>query len=102
MRLLPMTSTPPVAPSERSQRPPAAGVAPRDRARREAGVGRRPSQFWRIREDVPRRMRLMLVVISLVAPFAVWTLLTATQAVDPLFLPPPIDVLSAAGELLSS
>jgi NitT/TauT family transport system permease protein len=86
---------------ERSPRPPAAGVAPRDRARREGGVGRRPSRFWRIREDIPTRLRLALIVTSLVAPIALWTLLVVTNAVSDNILPSPLAVAQAMRELIS-
>jgi len=86
----------------RSPRPPAAGVAPRDRARRQSGVGRRPSKFWRIREDIPARLRLSLMVASLAIPLAVWTLLVVTNAVSDLFLPSPIEAFNAGRDLLSS
>lgn len=86
---------------ERSPRPPAAGVLPRDRARREGGVGRRPSRFWRIREDIPTRLRLALIVASLVAPIALWTLLVVTNAVSDNVLPSPLAVAQAMRELIS-
>lgn len=87
--------------AERSPRPPAAGVAPRDRARREGGVGRRPSRFWRIREDIPTRLRLVLIVTSLVAPIAIWTLLVVTDAVPDNILPAPWEVTAAMRELIA-
>lgn len=86
---------------ERSPRPPAAGVAPRDRARREGGVGRRPSRFWRIREDIPTRLRLVLIVTSLVAPITIWTLLVVTDAVPDNILPAPWEVTAAMRELIA-
>ncbi len=87
----------------RSPRPPAAGVARRDEPRRGPGVGNRPSRFWRIREVLPTRLRLVLVVTSLVAPLVLWVLLDLTHAVDPpTFLPGPLKVLRAAREMVES
>jgi NitT/TauT family transport system permease protein len=82
-------------------RPPAAGVRPRDRARG-TGVGRRATAFWRIREDLSRRSMLLLAVVSLLVPLLAWTLLVVTKAVDPIFLPSPVQVLRAAIEMVSS
>lgn len=68
----------------------------------EPTVGRTPSRLWRIREDVSPRLRWSLLVVSLATPLAAWTLLVALDAVNPIFLPSPLDVLSAAREMLSS
>ena len=65
-------------------------------------MGRRPSVFWRIREDLPRRWMMALAAVSLLVPLAVWTLLVVTSAVDPIFLPSPVQVLKAAIEMVSS
>ncbi len=92
-------STPASGPADR---PPAAGVRPRDRARRGEGVGRRPSAFWRIREDLPRRWMLGLAVVSLLVPTLGWTLAVATNSVDPIFLPSPTRVVSAAIDMVAS
>ncbi len=55
----------------------------------------RPSVFWRIREEIPERLRLPLVVASLCTPLLVWMLLYATGTVSPLFLPSPVSVVRA-------
>jgi NitT/TauT family transport system permease protein len=57
--------------------------------------GRRPSRFWRVREDIPARLRLVLMVVSILAPLVTWVLLRATNTVQEIFLPNPLDVLSA-------
>ncbi len=62
----------------------------------------RPSVFWRIREEIPERLRLPLVVASLCAPVLVWVLLYATQTVSPLFLPSPVSVVRALGRWAAS
>ena len=66
------------------------------------GVGRRPSRFWRIREHIPARLRLALMVASLALPLIVWTVLVLTNAVNDIFLPSPIKVLEAGRELIAS
>lgn len=75
-------------------------VAAQAEARRT--VGRRPSRFWRIREDLPSGWRLPLMATSLLAPLLLWTLLSATGAVNQVLLPTPLDVLAGARTLLSS
>lgn len=91
--------TPASAPADR---PPAAGVRPRDRARGREGAGRRPSALWRIREDLPRQWMLGLAVVSILVPTLAWALLVATNAVDPIFLPSPTRVVTAAIEMVNS
>ena len=54
-------------------------------------VGRRPSWFWRIREDISPTLRIALASASL----AVWIILVANGAVNPIFLPNPLDVLGS-------
>ncbi|MFN0144986.1 MAG: ABC transporter permease [Dehalococcoidia bacterium] len=69
--------------------------------KRELG-GRRPSRAWRIREDIPARWRAALMVASIALPLAAWVLLRATNTVQELFLPGPLDVLRAGKELALS
>lgn len=89
-------------PASPANRPPAAGVRPRDRARSGGGVGRRPSAFWRIREELPGRWMLALVAISVLVPTLSWALLVATNAVDAIFLPSPTRVLQAAIDMTTA
>jgi NitT/TauT family transport system permease protein len=42
------------------------------------------------------------MVLSAVTPLAAWVILSGTGAVDPLFLPTPVSVVRAGGELISS
>jgi NitT/TauT family transport system permease protein len=63
---------------------------------------RRPSIFWRVRDDIPRRLELALIATSALAPLVIWSILHATHAVDPIFLPSPAAVVGAAYELLAS
>jgi NitT/TauT family transport system permease protein len=62
----------------------------------------RPSRLWGIRQDVPRGARRALIAIGVVTPLLVWWALTTSQAVDPVFLPSPQDVLDAGRELIVS
>ena len=76
--------------------PPRAGV-PGGRL----SVGRRPSWFWRIREDISPSLGIALASASLTAPLVVWILLVANHAVNPIFLPNPLDVLGSLRDLLT-
>jgi NitT/TauT family transport system permease protein len=62
---------------------------------------RRPG-VWRLREDISDRARITLTAASLSIPFLAWVLLSATHAVKPLFLPSPLAVVHAFGDLASS
>src|SRR5690606_14469546 len=64
-------------------------------------VGRRPSRFWRIREDLPQGQRALYATISVAAPLLAWVTLAATGAVNPIFLPTPLDVAAAGRDLLA-
>lgn len=65
-------------------------------------VGRRPSTFWRIREEIPTTLRIPLVAISLVLPLLLWILLDASGRFSEVFLPSPIETIAAARDLISS
>ena len=53
--------------------------------------------LFRIREDIPRVVYFSVAVFSLLLLLGIWSLLSYGKVVDPLFLPPPGDVLAAAG-----
>jgi NitT/TauT family transport system permease protein len=55
----------------------------------------------RLREEVPDRLRWPLAVASVLFPFLLWLALSASGAVDPLYLPSPASVLRALGRLAS-
>ena len=79
---------------------PGPSAARRTRRRRPA---RPPATgFFRLREDIPDRVRRPLILASIALPFLVWTLLSATHAVKPLFLPSPAAVARAFGDLAGS
>lgn len=58
--------------------------------------------FFRLREDIPDSLRRPLTLASIALPFLVWTVLTATHAVKPLFLPSPAAVARAGWALAES
>jgi len=60
------------------------------------------AQFFSLREEIPEHLRVPLTVASIALPFVVWSLLSATGAVKPLFLPSPVAVARALGRLASS
>ena len=70
----------------------------------EGTKGRRPrrSTFWRVRDEIPRRLELALTLLSAVTPLLLWTLLSLTGAVSPIFLPSPATVLTAAWEMITN
>jgi NitT/TauT family transport system permease protein len=51
--------------------------------------GRR-STFWRIRDEIPRRIELPLVVLSLALPLLLWTAVYVSGAVNTIVLPDPL------------
>lgn len=55
----------------------------------------------RLREEIPERSRWLIAVVSVVLPLVVWTALSSTGVVDPLYLPSPGAVLRALGRLAS-
>lgn len=62
-------------------------------------VGRRPSRFWRIRDDIPTRARGALAAVSIAAPLIAWVLLVTSGSVNPIFLPNPLEVLASLRDL---
>ncbi|MGH2758383.1 MAG: ABC transporter permease [Actinomycetota bacterium] len=57
---------------------------------------------WRVlglREDLPRRVRRPIVILSLLTPLVAWFVLSAGHAVNPLFLPSPAAVIKAGVRL---
>jgi NitT/TauT family transport system permease protein len=61
-----------------------------------------PTVFWRIREEIPRRLSWGLMAISIGVPLLLWWLVSATGWVEPLFLPSPAGVLQAIVRLWSN
>lgn len=61
-----------------------------------------PTVFWRLAEDIPKPLNIVLVVTSIGLPLLVWWLVTTFGNVNPQFLPSPAKVLEAFGRLWSS
>lgn len=62
----------------------------------------RPSPLLTIRKPISRRARTTLIVASFGVPLLVWVALSASEAVDPTFLPSPLATLSAGWEMARS
>ena len=53
------------------------------------------STFWSIRQGFPKKLSLILIAMSLLAPLTIWTIISSMQLVPPTFLPTPMAVMSA-------
>jgi NitT/TauT family transport system permease protein len=62
---------------------------------------RRPPVFWRVRDDIPWRLEVALIIASLLLPLVVWQLLFFSKTVDPLFLPSPAATAKAAYNMIT-
>ncbi|MEH1923263.1 ABC transporter permease [Nostoc sp.] len=64
-----------------------------------------PTVFWRIAEDIPKRLTGILVILSLVIPICLWWIVSSWVATMPgtnsMFLPTPVQVLAAIQTLWS-
>lgn len=58
--------------------------------------------FWRLSEDIPKRLNTSLIATSIALPLLLWWLVTTFGNVDPKFLPSPAMVLEAFGRLWST
>ncbi|MEA5472181.1 MULTISPECIES: ABC transporter permease [unclassified Spirulina] len=52
----------------------------------------KPTVFWRIAEDIPKPLMWSLMGLSVLVPFCLWWLLSASGIVYSKFLPSPIEV----------
>jgi NitT/TauT family transport system permease protein len=55
----------------------------------------RPSVFWNIRQEFPRRLAALIALISLAVPLTLWAIVSYAGWVPPMFLPTPTAVLQA-------
>jgi NitT/TauT family transport system permease protein len=60
-----------------------------------------PSVFWSIRQGFPKRLSVLLVVMSLIVPLTVWTIVSSLQIIPPIFLPTPMAVLEAGFKMFT-
>jgi len=62
----------------------------------------KPSVFWSIRQGFPAWLKLLLTIVSLIIPLAIWSVLSYNELVNPQFLPTPTAVLRAGIEMFAS
>ncbi|MEM6427006.1 MAG: ABC transporter permease subunit, partial [Cyanobacteria bacterium P01_D01_bin.128] len=62
-------------------------------------LGLKPTVFWRIGEDIPKRLNLVLMGLSVAIPFGLWWIIAASNWVDDRFLPSPVQVAWALWSL---
>ncbi|MGK7927418.1 MAG: ABC transporter permease [Spirulina sp.] len=55
----------------------------------------KPTVFWRIAEDIPKPLTWTLMGLSVIIPFGLWWLLSASGIIHPKFLPSPLQVGAA-------
>lgn len=60
------------------------------------------SKFWKIRADIPKRIYYLMVTLSISIPLLLWTGLTYSGYIEPLFLPAPGAVIQRCYALLQS
>jgi NitT/TauT family transport system permease protein len=58
-----------------------------------------PSQFWNIRQGIPRRLKLLMPIIGLVTPLLLWSILSYGGFTSPTFLPAPTAVVAAGWQM---
>lgn len=56
---------------------------------------KRKANIWQPHKSINRKLYISLCIVSFVLFIAMWSLLTYTQIVDPLFLPAPTDIISS-------
>ena len=61
----------------------------------------RPSVFWRIRQPFPTWLGFILAAAALGIPLLIWSLLSYSGAIQPIFLPTPTAVLQAGIKMLT-
>lgn len=62
----------------------------------------RPSLFWDITNDIPKKLRWSLMVASIITPLILWWIIASQGWVKPLFLPSPTEVATAIQGLWAS
>lgn len=58
--------------------------------------------FWRIADQIPKRLTWTLMALSIIVPFLLWWLISNSGIVEPLFLPTPVAVWEALQNLWNS
>lgn len=62
----------------------------------------KPTVFWRLSEEIPKKLNITLMLFSIGFPLLLWWLITTFGNVDPKFLPSPSQVIAAFGRLWST
>ncbi|MGB8699393.1 MAG: ABC transporter permease [Thermosynechococcaceae cyanobacterium] len=60
-----------------------------------------PSVFWSIRQEFPKSLSVLLVLVSLIAPLLIWTFISHLGWVPPIFLPTPEAVVTAGIQMFT-
>jgi NitT/TauT family transport system permease protein len=60
------------------------------------------STLWRIRDDIPRKIELPLMALSLALPLLIWTLVYLSGKVNDIFLPSPWQSARAGYDMFAS
>jgi NitT/TauT family transport system permease protein len=59
----------------------------------------RPSPFWNIRQEIPRRFKILMPTIGLAVPLLIWSVLSYGGLTSAIFLPTPTAVLAAGWQM---
>lgn len=70
--------------------------------RRTYKANKRRSLFWEIRSDIPKPLFYTMVGLSILIPLCIWSALTYSGFVKPLFLPTPTAVVQRFWNLLQN
>jgi NitT/TauT family transport system permease protein len=62
----------------------------------------KPSVFWSIRQEFPRRLAFLIALVSLAVPLTLWAIVSYAGWVPPMFLPTPTAVLQAGIEMFTT
>jgi NitT/TauT family transport system permease protein len=62
----------------------------------------KPSVFWSIRQEFPRWLSALLILLALVVPLIAWSIASYTELAPPLFLPTPTAVLQAGLDMFNA
>jgi NitT/TauT family transport system permease protein len=62
----------------------------------------RQTIFWRIGEEIPKKLAWTLMFLSIAVPIILWWIVSNTGLIPPLFLPTPIQVWNAFQRLLQT
>ncbi|KGD72025.1 nitrate transport permease nrtB [Tatumella morbirosei] len=61
----------------------------------------RRASLWRIRSEIPGYLKIVLAAAGILSPLVIWIIYSQFNLVDPLFLPSPLNVISAIGNWYS-